>query len=452
MARVRGRGRLAALVANASGSGMRGAYKWYVLAILVLIYAIGSVDMAVISVIAEPLKQEFHLSDKQIGVLSGMAYSLTYAVAVLPSGWLIDRKERRSLLSCTVAIWSVLTTICATSSSFAILLFTRLGVGAAEAPTTPGSLSLIADLFPKERRNTVVSLYFTGNAIGQIAMFLVGGWLLVHYSWRVVFLVAGGPGIVCAALLYFTTKEPVRGAFDDAPPSPGEERESIQATAAHTARAMLRNVPLLYAIPAITIGGGVAFSVTVWATSFLVRLHHVTVSQGAIATGIGWGVCVAIGTLLVGPLADRFSRGDPRKQAIIPAVTTLIATLAGITMLLASSLVVTLAAMSVVALMTGFFYSTGYAITLSLARPTERGTTMAATKLISTLFGSGFIPFVTGAISDHVGGATSIKTALLITIVLLLAATACWIKIYQLLSTKQPDNSMFFTDMVPEQS
>jgi MFS family permease len=434
------------------GIGMQGAYKWYVLAILVLIYAIGSVDLAVIAVIAEPLKQDFRLSDKQIGVLSGFAYSLTYALAVLPFGWLIDRRERRSLLSCTVAIWSVLTAVCAMSSSFVILLVTRLGVGAAEAPTTPGALSLIADLFPKERRATVVSLYFTGAAIGQIAVFVIGGWLLIHYSWRVVFLVAGGPGIFCAALLYFTTTEPRRGAFDEAPPASSEERESIRATAMHTAQAILRNVPLLYGIPAITIGGGVAYSVTVWATSFLVRLHHMTVSQGAIATGVGWGVWVAIGTLLVGPLADRFSRGDPHKQALIPAITTLIATIAGITMLLASSLIVTLAAMCLVALMTGFFYSTGYAITLSLARPAERGTTMAATKLISTLFGSGFVPFVTGAISDHVGGTGSIRTALLITIVFLLAATACWIKIYNLPGLKAENNSVYSTDIVPEHS
>src|SRR5277367_6342105 len=106
------------------------AYKWYVLGVLVLIYIMGTVDRAVLSVIAEPLKLQFHLSDKQVGMLTGTAYSVTYALAVLPMGWLIDRMERRALLSITVAIWSVLTALCSMSSSFIILIVARMGVGA----------------------------------------------------------------------------------------------------------------------------------------------------------------------------------------------------------------------------------------------------------------------------------------------------------------------------------
>ena len=86
-----------------------GGYKWYVLGLLVLIYIMGTVDRAVLSVIAEPLKLQFQLSDKQLGVLTGTAYSVTYALAVLPMGWLIDRVDRRALLSVTITIWSLLT-------------------------------------------------------------------------------------------------------------------------------------------------------------------------------------------------------------------------------------------------------------------------------------------------------------------------------------------------------
>ena len=86
---------------EAAGSG---AYKWYMLGVLVVIYIMGTVDRAVLSVIAEPLKLQFHLSDKQLGVLTGMAYSLTYALAVLPMGWLIDRVDRpRCLRRCSIS-------------------------------------------------------------------------------------------------------------------------------------------------------------------------------------------------------------------------------------------------------------------------------------------------------------------------------------------------------------
>src|SRR5258708_28417311 len=122
---------------EAAGSG---AYKWYMLGVLVLIYIMGTVDRAVLSVIAEPLKLQFHLSDKQIGALTGTAYSVTYALAVLPMGWLIDRMDRRALLSITVAIWSALTAACAMSSIFTMLVAARMVVAAPQAPVIPSSL------------------------------------------------------------------------------------------------------------------------------------------------------------------------------------------------------------------------------------------------------------------------------------------------------------------------
>ena len=95
-----------------------------------------------------------------------------------------------------------------------MLVVARMGVGAAEAPVMPASLSLIAHVIPKMQRNTAISIYVSGGAVGQILIFILGGWLLLHFDWRRVFLVAGGPAALLAALLYFTTREPQRGALD----------------------------------------------------------------------------------------------------------------------------------------------------------------------------------------------------------------------------------------------
>jgi MFS family permease len=81
--------------------------------------------------------------------------------------------------------------------------------------------------------------------------------------------------------------------------------------------------------------------------------------------------------------------------------------------------------------MAGFFIATGTALVLSLAAPGERGTTMAANRLISILLGTGLIPLVTGAISDAIGGAGSIRLALLFTIALLPLCTYCYAMIYR---------------------
>ncbi|HWS61192.1 MAG TPA: MFS transporter [Steroidobacteraceae bacterium] len=414
---------------EAAGSG---AYKWYMLGVLVLIYIMGTVDRAVLSVIAEPLKLQFHLSDKQVGALTGTAYSVTYALAVLPMGWLIDRMDRRALLSITVAIWSALTAACAMSSSFIMLVAARMGVGAAEAPVMPASLSLIADVIPKRQRNTAVSIYVSGGAVGQILIFIIGGWLLMHFDWRRVFLVAGGPAALLAVLFYLTTREPKRGALDaDLGAASAKAPIDPPRHVTKVIRDILGNTALCLAILGYTLVTGVGYSVTVWITSFLVRVHGMTVGQGAIWAGVGFGLCMTVGSLLAGPLADRLSDGDQRRVAIIPAVTTLLGAAAGTVMSLANGWVLAIAGLSVFALMAGFFISTATSLVLSLAAPSERGITMATNRLVSILFGSGLIPVMTGAISDAIGGAGSIRPALLFTTALLPLCTFCYAMIYR---------------------
>jgi MFS family permease len=423
-----------AVVAQATRAAAGGfAHQWYMLGVLVLIYIMGTVDRAVLSVIAEPLKLQFHLSDKQLGALTGTAYSVTYALAVLPMGRLIDRVDRRALLSVTVAIWSLLTAACAMSSSFIMLAAARMGVGAAEAPVMPASLSLIADVIPKKQRNTAVSIYVSGAAAGQILIFIVGGWLLMHFDWRTVFLVAGGPAALLAALLYFTTREPERGALDaaDLGALSAAAKKDPPRKVTRLIRDILGNAALRFAILAYTLVTGIGYSVTVWITSFLVRVHGMTVGQGAIWAGVGFGVCMTAGSLLAGPLADRLSNGDQRRVAIIPAVTTVVGAAAGAVMSLANTSLVSLIALSVFALMAGFFIATGTSLVLSLAAPNERGTTMATNRLISILLGTGLIPVMTGAISDAIGGAGSIRPALLLTTALLPLCTCCYVMVYR---------------------
>ena len=427
------------LVAPIDREAAGGAYEWYVLGLLVLIYIMGTVDRAVLSVIAEPLKLQFQLSDKQLGVLTGTAYSVTYALAVLPMGWLIDRMDRRALLSVTITIWSLLTAACAISSSFIMLVVARMGVGAAEAPVMPASLSLIADVIPKRQRNTAISIYVSGAAVGQILIFILGGWLLLHFDWRRVFLVAGGPAALLAALFYFTTREPERGAADaDRGAASTETPKDPPRAVTRVIRDLLGNTALCLAILGYTLVTGVGYSVTVWITSFLVRVHGMTVGQGAIWAGVGFGVCMTIGSLLAGPLADRLSDvdgpdGDQRRVALIPAVTTGLGTAAGAVMSLAHGWVLSIAGLSVFALMAGFFISTATSLVLSLAAPSERGITMATNRLVSILLGTGLIPVMTGAISDAIGGAGSIRPALLFTTALLPLCTICYAMIYRIL-------------------
>ncbi|WP_420145565.1 MFS transporter [Sphingobium sp.] len=413
-----------------------GAGKWYLLGILMLISLMGTIDRGVISVTAEPLKADFGLSDKQIGLLSGMAYSSTYALAILPMGWLVDRVNRRNLLSATVTMWSILTAACAASSSYAALFAARMGVGAAEAPVSPASMSIVADAFPASRRNTAISLFLAGSGVGVLLQFVIGGWLLAHFHWRAVFLVAGGPGIILAILLFLTTREPARGASETADDAPKPE-----VAKAPTMGEVLRNIganrPLCLAIPAITLATGVFFSFVTWTTSFLVRIHDLSISGGALRIGIIFGVGMTVGCVLAGPLADAFAKGDRRRIAIVPAIGTCGGAIAGAVLTMAPSLPVALAGLGALGLMAGFSLGPGYALILSLTPPRERGAPMATTKRSAELRGGGLLSFRTGAISDAVGGSDSIRPALLSNAALLMVAVFFYLAIHRMVGRQE---------------
>jgi len=416
---------------GAGGAGMARAehplHRWYLLGILLLIYIFGAVDRSVVSVIAEPLKHDFHLNDAQLGALGGMAYSITFAAFVLPMGWLIDRVDRRVLLAASTAIWSLLTMCGAIAGNFAHLVLARMGVGAAESGASPASVSLISDSFPLHQRNTAISIYYSGAPAGQLVIFVLGGWILMHFEWQAVFLVAGVPGLVLAALLFFTCREPVRGSQDLRAGPSAKSADAKAPPMREVLRTIVRDPALRFAMLGNMIVTGVNSTLVLWLTSFLVRIHGLPVSRAAIWVGLGYGLSQTLAALAVGPFADRYSRSLSSRLARIPATATLLALAAGTVMALTGSLTVALGALILFSFIGGFFNGPSYALVLSLAQPRMRGSVMAASKLLVILIGSGLFPFLTGAISDAVGTENSIQPAILATMSLLAVASCCFV-------------------------
>jgi fucose permease len=199
--------------------------------------------------------------------------------------------------------------------------------------------------------------------------------------------------------------------------------EASQRSTKETVTEIFTTATLRNALLANTFATGVQYSLMVWLVSFLVRIHGLSISEAAIWVGAGVGVSQSIGSLLVGPFADRFSRGEASRLAIIPTVGTAFALVAGTVLALSTHFYVLVASLILVGLFAGFFVATGYSLILSLAAPDNRGTTMASAKLLSVLVGGGMIPFMTGAISDFVGGEDSLRPAVLSTVMLYALAT-----------------------------
>ena len=186
------------------------ARRWYTLLLLTGVFAINSIDRNVMSVVLEPVKHEFRISDTAMGTLVGVAHTTAFAVFVIPMGLLADRMNRVRLVSGLVILWSGLTALSAMATGYVSLLLVRMGVGAAEAGSPPASVALIADMFPAEERPTALSTYYLAAAIGTGAIFLFGGYVAHRFGWRAVFVIAGAPGLLFGLLLLLTVREPRR--------------------------------------------------------------------------------------------------------------------------------------------------------------------------------------------------------------------------------------------------
>jgi predicted MFS family arabinose efflux permease len=277
---------------------------WYALVIMLLIFSCNFLDRAVLSLVAEPVRKEFGLSDSQLGVLNGFAFGLMFAIAGIPMGLLVDRVNRRKLLSCMVFLWSSATALCGLAQSYVWLLLGRMAVGAAEAGGAPTSYSLMSDYFPPRLRSTAVGFYYLGGAAGGLMCYLVGSKVAAHYGWRAALLIAAVPGIALAIIAFATLREPARGATETGARPAASERPVglIQAF-----RQIASNRALLALFGAAPLTSAAAASIGAWLPPFFMRSHGMSIGSASLVLGIAGGGCGAVGSTLGGALADRLA-------------------------------------------------------------------------------------------------------------------------------------------------
>src|ERR1700744_665699 len=189
------------------------AGRYYVLAILTIVYALNFLDRTIFNVLIEPIKKEFVLSDTTMGLLARFAFGLFCPLLGSPIARLADRLNPRNIVALAFAFWSAMTFLCGMAQSVASLTLARIGVGIGESAGTPASQSMIADLFGKNERPRALGIYAIGTYPGVFLGYFIGGYVNQHYGWRMAFFSAGLPGLALAAILWLTVAEPRRGAM-----------------------------------------------------------------------------------------------------------------------------------------------------------------------------------------------------------------------------------------------
>ena len=172
----------------------------YIVFLLFLAYAFSFVDRQILSILFEPIKAEFDLSDTQLGLLGSIAFALTYSILGVPLAMLADRRGRKGIITASLAMFSIMTALCGAAVSFATLTLARIGVGIGEAGVNPSSQSMIADLFPKEKRSTPMAIVSAGMPFGMLCGLIRGSLVAASWGWRTAFFVVGLPGLLLAVI------------------------------------------------------------------------------------------------------------------------------------------------------------------------------------------------------------------------------------------------------------
>jgi MFS family permease len=205
---------------------------WWAAILLLVLYILSTVDRGIVPMLVVPIQADLGLSDFQMSLVLGPAFSVCYAALGIPLGWAADRFPRRWVIFTGTSLWSICLTLSGLASSFTGLLLARLGVATGEASLSPAAYSLIGDKFPRDRLTTGLGIYGTGPKLGLSASYGVGAVVITlasqigatHLSgvgtlqpWQLTLVMMGLPGIPIA-LLVFTMSEPRRTAARDGPP------------------------------------------------------------------------------------------------------------------------------------------------------------------------------------------------------------------------------------------
>lgn len=286
------------------------AYRWYVVILLLLIFILSYFDRYILSLLVEPIKEAMNLSDFQIGLLLGPAFSLFHVLVAIPLGWYADRSNRKYLLLAGIVIWCAMTTGSGLVATFLPLFLMRLGLGLGEAVVSPCSVSIISDYFDRKSRPRAISVYMAGPYLGAGAAFLLGGLIVgaLHdmgpvtwpifgtlQPWQATFVAVGIPGFIFAGLM-LTVREPER-----------QEKTAAKRSGTHAFRYIAKR---WRGFGSLFVGSTCNFALsalTLWNVPLFTRVWDWSIAQTGFVTGLFYFTAGPLGTALAVWAQKRFA-------------------------------------------------------------------------------------------------------------------------------------------------
>ena len=384
-------------------------YRHYMLGLLTVVAAFNFLDRYVLSLVLESIKQDLQLSDSQLGLLTGFAFALFYAVAGIPIARLADRGNRNTVASVTTALWSAMVALCGLVGNFTQLLLVRVGVAVGEAGCLPPAQSLIADYFDRAERPRAMAIYWMCSPIAVIIGYLGGGWLAEYFGWRITFMIIGLPGILLAILVKLTLREPRL------------EQKTHSVITQPSFKVVLNTLWLQPTFRHIVLAFCVTFffgtGISLWLPTFFIRSHGMETGELGAWLAFVWGVCAVFGTYLGGVLATHYAAGKEGLQMRTIALAHILYGILFVTVYLSSNKYNALALLAALTIIGAAVNGPIFSAIQSLVNDRMRSVALALIFLLSNLIGFGLGPLTAGVLSDllaPVFGKESLRYALML--------------------------------------
>ena len=397
-------------------SGRGGFYAWYVVGFLTIAATVSIIDRQILALMIGPVKRDLGVSDTMMGLLGGLAFTMFYTVLTLPAAWLSDRSNRRRMIGCGIFFWSLATVGCGLAANYGQLFLARASVGLGEAVLGPASASMISDYFDRKRLPLALGVNAAAPFIG-VGLANAGGGYLVQwlearpeirlpimgdlYSWQVMFLVVGLPGLLLA-LMTLTVREPVRKGrlVDTRPGMPLAEVVRFFLGIRHYVGWQCAG------FTALAIQGWAMFY---WVVEFFLREHGASRGEVGLQYGLIALVIGASGGVFAGVCASRMmAAGKPDATLRLVIFSSLCLSVLSPIAFLVPDYATSMVLIGVVTFFMGWPPGLGYAA-IQFVVPNElKGQSLALFAVVVNFLSYTLGPLLGGLISDHVFGGRSL--------------------------------------------
>jgi MFS transporter, Spinster family, sphingosine-1-phosphate transporter len=307
-------------------------------------------------------------------------------------------------------VWSAMVALCGAAMSFVQLLLIRVGVAVGEAGAIPPANSLIADHFDRAERPRAMGTYMLGIPLSAFIGYFGAGWLNELVGWRMMFVILGLPGLVLAAVVRITLKEPrrpacgVAGEHTSAPPTMREVFTTLWAIP--TFRRMLLAFSVLFFF-----NSGIAQ----WVPTFFIRSHGMRTGELGTWLTLVFALSSVVGIYSGGALATRYAANNERLQLRMVAAMFFVMLVLRPVSLLVVSTFWAFALLIPTTFLVHIADGPMFAIVQTLVPTRMRAMAIALVYLCGNLIGLGLGPLAVGALSDAYAswaGSESLRYAL----------------------------------------